>query len=472
MQRNRVPLRAAMPVVALITLVVISNPQTIRSETWNLGTGGSYSTAGNWSPATVPNGVGASVIFNGLATLSNPDQTANRGITLDGPKTVGSILFNNDLSTFTNTISTGSGGPLTFDAAGAGPATINTTGFATGNNTISVAMVLTDSLSAFVDNTSASSAAGSLNLTAAINGPGGFTKFGDGLATFGTGAKTYTGATVLNGGRMRISVAAQPSMTSSFTINTGAQLTLIATDGAYQFGTGLLTINGSGPTSGSFANFPGAIRQDTDRAYSIGNAVFLQTDSLIHVQGSSLGRLTLGNTVSGPGRLTLTAPGSDANLGTLFLNSSNTYSGGTTVNGGTLVVNGAAASLGTGEVVVNSANLMFGGASAKLTIQTGVVDAIANNATLSLAGGNFFGAADDGYLELEAGINEIVGALLLGGIPQIPGTYGSSASGAMFQSDEYFFGAGILTVVPEPGSAGFLIAGAVAIAGLNRHRRR
>ena len=77
---------------------------------------------------------------------------------------------------------------------------------------------------ATVNNITASSAAGALNLTATITGAGGFAKLGDGLCTFGTGAKTYTGPTVLGGGRMRMSFAARAQTTSSFTINAGAQL--------------------------------------------------------------------------------------------------------------------------------------------------------------------------------------------------------------------------------------------------------
>jgi autotransporter-associated beta strand protein len=462
---------AAISLFAFAVSAHLISSCEMLAETWNLGTGSSWNTATNWNPASIPNGIGASAIFNGQATALNPDQTANRTITLDGPKTVGSILFNNDLSTFTNTISTGTGGPLTFDATGGGPATINTTGSGTGNNTISVAMVLTDSLSATVDNISATSAAGSLNLTGAISGPGGFAKFGDGLSTFGTGAKTYGGPTVLNGGRMRISVAAQPSATSSFTVNTGAQLTLIAANGTYLFGNGPLILNGSGPTSGSFAIFPGAIRPDTNGIYSIANPVTLQTDTLIHVQGAATGSLTFTNSISGPGRLTLTAPASDANLGTLVLNGSNFYSGGTTINGGTLLLLGTSASLGVGEVTVNSANLMFAGASAKLSIQPGVLNAIADSATLSLAGGNSFGVADDGFAELMAGVNEIVGALFLGGVPQLPGTYGSTASSATFKDDEYFSGTGIITVIPEPSSTLIALAAAAALAGLRRRSR-
>jgi len=468
MQRFIVQLRALVPPLAVIIGVMIPQPRAF-AETWNLSTGGSFATAGNWSPANVPNGVGANATLNGLATASNPDQTANRSITLDGAKTVGSILFNNDLGSFTNSITTGTGGPLTFDAVDAGPATINTTGTGTGNNTISVAMVLTDSLEVFVDNTSATSQAGSLNLTGAISGPGGFSKFGDGLATFGTGLKTYTGPTVLHGGRMRISALAHPSMTSGLTISAGAQLTPL-TAGIYQFGTNPVNLNGNGPATGPFSFFPGAIRPETNVAVTIGNAIVLQSDSLIHVQGAASGGLTLTGAVSGPGRLTFTSPASDSNLGALILSGGNSYSGGTTINGGTVRLTGAAATLGVGEVMVNSADAMFFGASAKLTIQTGVLDAIANSATLSLAGGGVFGFADDGFLELEPGVNEIVGALFLGGVAQLPGTYGSSASGAMFKNDEYFFDTGILTVIPEPSSVALLMATMVALGGSNRRR--
>jgi len=444
-----------------------------RAETWNLPAGGSWNAAANWNPASIPNGVGATAIFNGAATGSNPAQTGNRTVTLDGAQTVGSILFNNDLSTFTNSLTTGSGGPLTFDAAGAGPASITTTGAGTGNNTISVATVLADSLVGIVNNTTASSAAGSLNLTAAISGAGGFTKEGPGLATFGTGAKTYQGATILNAGRMRMSLAASPTATSSFTINSGAQLTLISDNAVFTFGNGPLNLNGSGATTGPFAQFPGAIRNDTGIAVTINNAVVLQSDTLLHVQGSASGSLTFPNVVSGPGHLTLTAPSSDANLGTLILGGANSYAGGTTVHGGTISVGPSpTASLGTGGVVVESGATMFSGAVAKLTIQSGVLDAIANNATLSLAGGNVAGLADDGYVDLGTGVNEIVGGLLLGNTAQPAGTYGSSLSTALFKSDEYFAGTGTVTVIPEPGVAVTILGGITMLVGIQRFRRK
>jgi autotransporter-associated beta strand protein len=444
-----------------------------RAAVYNVSSGtASWNTAGSWSTGVPPNAVGDNATFNGAATVNNSAQTANRTINLDGTKTVGSILFNTDLSTFTNTVATGTGGPLVFDEAASGPATITTQGAGTGNNTISVAMTLNDSLVANVNNTTASSSAGSLNLTGAIGGSGGVTKNGDGTMTFGTGAKTYTGATVLNGGRTRMSIAAQPSATSSFTINSGAQLEIIAA-GPFAVGSGPLNLNGTGASGGPNVSFPGAIRPSTGLAISVSNATVLQSDTLIHVQGSSSGVLTFTNKISGPGKLTVTAPGSDANIGNLVLNGANTYQGGTLVQGGLLQVSGANATFGTGNVTVN--NAASPSSTARIEIVSGVLDAINNGATLSLAGGGAAGVPDANYAILGAGINELVAALVLGGVSQTAGTYGSLSSSAMFKSDEFFSGTGIITVAAAvPEASAFLFAGllASAYAGSRVARRR
>jgi fibronectin-binding autotransporter adhesin len=435
---------------ACVAAILFSNVCAVRAQTSVVVSGSaSWNNSANWSPATVPNAVGASATFNGAATGSNPAQTANRTITADAALTVGSMTFRNDASTFTTTITTGTGGSLAFDQSGAGPATIivpAVTG--TGNNTISVPITLSDSLTAVVSNTTASSAAGALNLTATMSGPGGFTKLGDGLATFGTGAKAYAGPTILSGGRMRISNAAHPSATASFTINAGAQLTLI-TAATFAFGTNALNLNGAGATTGPFAAFPGVIRPDSNLGITISNSVVLQSDTVIHVQGAN-GFIVFPSAISGPGRLTLTGTPHDANLGSNVLSAANTYSGGTVIDGGTLVVSNASGSLGTGNVRVNSANASFSSSSAKLVIQTGTTNAIADTATLLLAGGAVAGVADDGYVELQTGVNEIIGGLVLGGVAQAPGTYGSTASAATFQNNEYFAGTGIVTVEVKP----------------------
>jgi CSLREA domain-containing protein len=173
---------------------------------------------------------------------------------------------------------------------------------------------------------------------------------------------------------------------------------------------------------------------------TIGNAVVLQSDSLINISTSTIGgsrTLTFAQTVSGPGRLTLDPPGTNSNAGTLSLEAANTYSGGTTINGGQLLLNKPAASLGSGDVIV---------VSGSLKIDSAVANAIEDKAAVSLAGGGTAGAADLGYIELGPGVNETVGVLKLNGVPQVAGTYGSSSSSATHKNDEFFAGSGILTV--------------------------
>lgn len=451
----------------------VAAPVSAQS-TWNVASGSSpWGTAGNWSPAGVPAGTGAAVVFNGAATGSNTAQTGNRTITMDTPQTAGSIIFNNDLGTFSNSLTGPSSTPgaISFDAWGAGPATITTTGtgLGTGNNTISAPMSLLDPLVVTINNTAVSSTAGSLNLSGSMTGAGGFTKQGDGMATFGSGAKTYKGDTVIAGGRMRVSLAAAPTDTSSLTVSAGGQLTLISA-GSYTFGPGTVSLAGAGATSGPYASFPGAIRNDTNLATTITNLVNLVADTLIHVQGAASGAVNFSNTVSGPGQLALTAPGSDTNLGRISLGGANTYSGGTLVRGGLVTLNSTAATFGTGDVTVLSGNAMIAGASARIEITAGTLNAINDVATLSLAGGGTAGTADDGYVTLGSGINETVGGLVLAGAAQLPGTYGSSTSGAAFQNDEYFSGPGMLTVVPEPAALSLSALGMITL--FRRTRRR
>lgn len=459
--------------VALALAFLSASPQA-NAATWNLATGQGWGTPAHWNPVGVPSGTGVNVTFNNAASGSNPAQSANRVITADGTRTIGSINFNNDaVNAFTNSITAGTGGSLIFDEIGAGPAVIavNSIPGGTGNNTISAPITLTDSLEANVNNTTASSGAGALNLTAAIGGAGGVTKNGDGLMTFGTGAKTYAGATVVNGGRLRSSLAASPTATSSLTVNTGGQLTLISA-GTYTFGPGTLNLNGNGAISGPFAAFPGAIRNDTNLAVVINNAVNLQSTASIHVQGAATGSTTLAGPVSGVGGLIAGVTPHNADLGQLVLSGSNSYSGDTIARAANLVA--AATSVnafGSGDVTVESASLVFAGASSRITIAPGALNAIDDNAFLNLTGGNLAGIADDGYINLGAGINETVRRLYLGGLVKIAGTYGSSTSGAQYQFDEYFAGTGIITVaVPEPNSLFLLLIGMVGYLGARRNR--
>jgi autotransporter-associated beta strand protein len=146
-----------------------------------------------------------------------------------------------------------------------------------------------------------------------------------------------------------------------------------------------------------------------------------------------------------------------AGAGTLQLSGADTYSGGTTVTDGTLTLSGAAAKLGTGNVTMQAS-----AAGSVLQIQSGVSNAIANTANLSLSdnsspGGGLSEALaaaavvpNRSFLDLGTGINETVNMLFL--------------------NDNFFSGSGVITVlIPEPTSASLLLLG---LAGLAARRRR
>jgi autotransporter-associated beta strand protein len=126
--------------------------------------------------------------------------------------------------------------------------------------------------------------------------------------------------------------------------------------------------------------------------------------------------------------------------GTVTLAGANTYTGNNTVNGGTLAVSGASATLGTGNTTVNAGTL---------DIMAGVVNAIADSATLSVLAA--------GQVSLGTGINDVLSLLTLAGTDFTSGTYGSTTSGAtntgLANPDDFFSGTGILTV-SAPGLPG------------------
>lgn len=139
---------------------------------------------------------------------------------------------------------------------------------------------------------------------------------------------------------------------------------------------------------------------------------------------NATGTQTFSGIISGPGKYRRMTAG-----GTTKFTAANTFSGGTDVEGGTLTIEGTAATAGAGNVAVT------GGV---LQIASGVANAILDTATLSISG--------TGKVDLGASINELVAALSLGGMSQLGGTYGSSASAATNKLDQWFTGTGILTI--------------------------
>jgi autotransporter-associated beta strand protein len=296
--------------------------------------------------------------------------------------------------------------------------------------------------------------AGVLTVPGAITGAAGLTVLNNAVLS---GANTYTGGTILNGG--------------SLTTGTAASGGAVTANGATPFGgpTNPLSVNNVRTASGQTytVNLP---TTNPTTVGTLSGTIATPSEGTNTLRINNGGQLftvnqaSAGNfqgVIAGTGGFTLGALSTAA----LTFSGANLYTGGTTVAGGSLIADTALATIGAGDVSVLAT-------AVKLSIQSGVLDAISNTAILSLAGGGVAGTADFGFLELSAGINETVGGLVLGGVTQANGTYGSMASAAQFKSNEYFVGTGILTVVPEPGTLASVLGGMALLLCRSRMRRR
>jgi autotransporter-associated beta strand protein len=185
------------------------------------------------------------------------------------------------------------------------------------------------------------------------------------------------------------------------------------------------------------AHFPSASRmffnyddQVTDTITINGAYPELTGDMTFQIGGlnTTVGAVTLNGPISGPYAIAKTSSG------TLILNSTNSYSGGTTVNTGLLDVR-KDGGLGRGDVTVLS------GATNKLS--SGIThDYIANSAAVRLSGAAVMNLAFTG--------TDTVQALSLdgGATFQASGTWGSTSSSAAHK-DSHFTGTGLLNVMPD-----------------------
>ncbi len=78
--------------------------------------------------------------------------------------------------------------------------------------------------------------------------------------------------------------------------------------------------------------------------------------------------------------------------------------------------------------------------------------------------------SDRTYISLGAGINEVIGGLILNGETKAAGTYGATGSGATNIFDEYFAGSGIVTVGGSLLAADFNNSGGVNATDLTAWR--
>jgi autotransporter-associated beta strand protein len=416
----------AKPVIFLSLTFAFTLDLNAGSATWNLNpTNGDWNTAANWTPPTVPNGSADTATFD----LSNiTDVTVSTSTTVDGivfnpgasaftitpsplhlltfvgtgiinssgllqnivsPSTypLGSISFHNQATAGSNTFFSnlsdigGQGNVNFFDNSNAGTATFTNYGNEGGGGG---STFFFDHSSAaqgtFINNGAADGATGAHTLfftgsTAAdgtiISNGGVFPSIGGGYTELFGGSNAGNATIIANGGT---GAGTQGGLTLFFG-GDPANATLIALGG---------TDGGEGGTIGIFLAFSSA---STARVELFGNG-------LMYLPPQDSHRIELGS-IEGEGNISLHSNDlivGNNNLSTIFsgvisdagsftkvgegiltLRGANTYSGGTTIDGGALrIQNTVGSGTGTGAVDVLSGSLAGSGVvTGAVTVGTG-----------------------------------------------------------------------------------------------------
>lgn len=304
--------------------------------------------SGNWDDTTTNgwNTGGAYPHIDGdIVTFGQTALTATRTITNDVDARIGTMkLLSGDA-----TKAWRFEGPnaLVFDSP-TGSAVL-TCAVSTASHTCSVAVALSTNLNLDL--------VGSISFTNTINGAGGLQKNAAGTLSL-AGSNGFAGGVSLNAGTLVLKNAAALGR-GTFVINGG----VLATDAARTLTTGnALVLNGS---FGAGYNAP---------SLNLGNGpVTLASNVTVTVSSQAYGAntFTFGGTISDAGNnRSLTVYSADSQPGGLTLSSSNAFSGGVTLAGGSLTINNNYA-LGTGPMRFNGGSL--GAASGTVIANTNAI---------------------------------------------------------------------------------------------------
>jgi autotransporter-associated beta strand protein len=243
--------------------------------------------------------------------------------------------------------------------------------------------------------------------------PGGFQPLAP-LATFtwtGGGAPSVDWSNAANWGGVAPTSSNTTDLFFAGTTNTGTAGTPLNQNIAVPMLINSITFSAGGGAfflGGSALRFDGgasnSITQSSASAESIANnfvAPVTNTTDIITLTGNGTGVVTLSGVIS-PGTGLREYAIVKSGTSTFVLSGTNLYDGGTTVNGGTLLVNNSAGSgTGTGAVTVNNAGTTLGG--------TGTISgAVSVGAGANIApgnGGNNTGTLTTGALTLASGSN-------------------------------------------------------------------
>ena len=269
-----------------------------------------------------------------------------------------------------------------FSSAGGQPWKINT-----GGVNVTYAGNLTGAGSSLIK-----SGAGTLTLTGANTYDGGTTINGGTLALGSAGALASSGTIAFGGGTLQYGASNTTDYSSRFS-SAGSQLWSIDTNGQNvsfasalagagssltKSGSGTLTLSGANTYTGATTISAGALQAGSTTALGVNSAVTVASGATLDLNGYSLAAGSLAGagliTDGAASAVTLTTGGANGlttfsgviqdgagqialasvGTGTQALSGANSYSGGTTIGGNSLLVAGHATALGTGVVTIDA----------------------------------------------------------------------------------------------------------------------
>lgn len=350
------------------------------SGVWtNLG-GGSWAASNNWSGGLIAGGTDAAADFSTLSLNLNPT------VTLNGARTVGTLVFD-DLNPATKhnwTLTTGTGGPLTLAVSSGTP------GLAVQNGTNLI--------------------------TAVLAGTQGLSKTGAGHLTLG-GASTFTGTASVNAGTLEVQ---SKSGDTPYAVAQGASLKIGYSTGGGYANTGL-TINGQGASATT-----GFYLQGGKNYNASGQIVLLSAPTTIRQYGTGLANIGTFD-INGTGLwCTAAASGSALDTNVQLISSgygmsvqidpgANTTTGDLTVNGPLNVGSqglykrgaGSLALKGTATTGHTALNLQAG------TVLCGVANCLGTKAAVPISSGAVLRL--NGFNQSVATLNAAAGSTLIFG---------------------------------------------------------
>jgi autotransporter-associated beta strand protein len=352
---------------------------------WTNTVSGSWSTVGNWS--------------NNMGVVCGPAAAGQLDYTLTfnpGTYTATHNLNNGFLLNqiqFAGSVTIAGASDMVLSNNGAVPPQINQ------NSANSVLLIAPITLAG--NATLGGAGNGQVEIFGAISGSGGLTKTNSGtLLLSSTSGNSYSGGTIVNKGALSLSQVNSLFGTGPVTVNSGATLNL----------------NGNGNITNSFLLNGATVNNGNSFSAGLNGPITLEGTNTFDV-GTS-GNMSIGGTMIGSGGLTKLGAGQ----GPLYLYATNTFTGTTTINAGSIQI-GTAGQLASQMIVVNAGTLKLSNSSS-----------LAESVSLSIADG---GSAK---IDIPAGVTQTINTLYLGsdGRPEWIGTWGPTGSGAKNIDNEHF----------------------------------